>query len=107
MLIGIIALCTGKTDEIITISVFGALTLYIFSMVSLLMLRKSEPGLNRPFRVPLYPAAPVVALGIALFSFIAMTIYNFKLAVIYCGLLAGCYIVFKLFYKEKRSPIFS
>jgi ethanolamine permease len=107
MLIGIVALCTGKTDEIITISVFGALTLYILSMVSLLMLRKSEPGLNRPFRVPLYPAAPVVALGIALISFIAMTIYNFKLAVIYCGLLAGCYIVFKLFYKEKRTPIFS
>ncbi len=107
MLIGIIALCTGKTGEIITISVFGALTLYILSMVSLLSLRKSEPGLTRPFKVPLYPASPVIALVIALISFIAMTIYNFKLAVIYCGLLAGCYFIFKAFNKEKPSPHFS
>ncbi|HEY2720086.1 MAG TPA: amino acid permease, partial [Chitinophagaceae bacterium] len=34
--IGIIALFTQKTDEIITISVFGALTLYIISMIALL-----------------------------------------------------------------------
>ena len=96
MVIGIIALFTGKTSEIITISVFGALTLYIISMVALLKLRKKEPMLERPFRVPFYPASPVVALVIALISFIAMTAYNFKLAVVYCVLLIGCYGIFKL-----------
>ncbi|MGC4020724.1 MAG: hypothetical protein QM734_01670 [Cyclobacteriaceae bacterium] len=35
MLLGIVALLTGKTAEIITISVFGALTIYIISMISL------------------------------------------------------------------------
>lgn len=50
MLIGIIALLTGKTSEIITISVFGALTLYIFSMIALLKLRRKEPGLERPLK---------------------------------------------------------
>ena len=30
MLIGIVALLTGKTAEIITIACFGALTLYVF-----------------------------------------------------------------------------
>ncbi len=103
MLIGIFALCTGKTVEIITISVFGALTLYILSMISLLRLRKSEPDLKRPFKVPLYPASPVIALVIALISFISMTIYNFKLAVVYGGLLAGCYLLFKLFMQLKTS----
>jgi ethanolamine permease len=68
MFIGIIALLTGKTSEIITISVFGALTLYIISMIALLRLRKKEPGLNRPFKVPLYPLFPITALLIALFS---------------------------------------
>src|SRR5690606_32574161 len=33
--IGILALLTGKTGEIITMSVFGALTLYIISMIAL------------------------------------------------------------------------
>jgi ethanolamine permease len=49
MLIGIVALLTGKTSEIITISVFGALTLYIVSMVALLRLRKKEPQVRTSF----------------------------------------------------------
>jgi ethanolamine permease len=102
MLIGILALCTGKTSEIITISVFGALTLYILSMISLLRLRKKEPGLNRPFKVPFYPASPLIALAIAGISFIAMTIYNFTLALVYFGILAGCFILFRLFSPEKK-----
>ena len=94
--IGILALLTGKTGEIITMSVFGALTLYIISMISLIRLRKKEPALPRPFRVPLYPLFPLTALCIALVSFIAMAIYNLALTGIYCALVAGCYAVFKI-----------
>lgn len=97
MLVGIIALLTGKTAEIITISVFGALTLYSISMVALLRLRKKEPNLERPFKVPLYPAFPIVALIIAVVSFVAMTIYNKELALIYFILLGICYGCFKFF----------
>ncbi len=94
--IGIVALLTGKTAEIITISVFGALTLYIISMVTLLKLRKKEPDLHRPFKVPLFPLFPLTALIIALISFFAMVIYNFTLAGIYLLLIAGSYGIFKL-----------
>ncbi|HEY6502731.1 MAG TPA: ethanolamine permease [Chitinophagaceae bacterium] len=97
MLIGIIALLTGKTAEIITISVFGALTLYIISMIALLRLRKKEPQLERPFKVPLYPVFPVIALVIALVSFVAMAIYNKELALVYFLLLGICYGSFKFF----------
>ncbi len=97
MAIGIIALLSGRTDEIITISVFGALTLYIVSMVSLLRLRKKEPQLERPFKVPMYPVFPIVALMIGIFSFVVMTIYNFKLALIYFLIIGICYGAFKLF----------
>jgi ethanolamine permease len=103
MAIGIIALLTGKTAEIITISVFGALTLYIISMISLLRLRKKEPQMERPFKVPMYPAFPVIALVIAVVSFTAMTIYNLKLALIYFLLLGICYGCFKLFKTEPRK----
>lgn len=103
MFIGIIALFTGKTSEIITISVFGALTLYIISMIALLKLRKQEPHMDRPFKVPFYPASPIIALVIALVSFIAMTVYNSKLAVVYGVLLFGAYGIFKLINKQKFS----
>ena len=99
MLIGIIALLTGKTSEIIAISVFGALTLYIISMISLLQLRKKEPEMPRPFKVPMYPVLPVVALIIATISLVAMTIFNFHLALIYFVLLGICYVAFKMLKK--------
>lgn len=95
MFIGIIALFTGKTGEIITIACFGALTLYIVSMIAQLVLRKKEPDLERPFKVPFYPFTPIIALTIATVAFIAMTYYNLQLAMIYFGLLAVSYAWFK------------
>ncbi|HET9486384.1 MAG TPA: hypothetical protein VFO54_03075, partial [Chryseosolibacter sp.] len=89
------------TAEIITMSVFGALTLYIIAMISLVRLRKKEPELARPFKVPLYPIFPYTALIIALVSFVAMGIYNPKLAGIYCLLVASCYGIFKLWQGAK------
>ncbi|MBC7947354.1 MAG: ethanolamine permease [Chitinophagaceae bacterium] len=100
--IGIVTLLTGKTLEIIVISVFGALTLYIISMIAMLRLRKTEPELERPFRVPMYPLFPITALIIAAVSFVAMTIYNKQLAVVYFLLLGITYGSFKLF-KSKEG----
>ena len=97
MLIGIGALLTGRTAEIITISVFGAITLYIISMITVLVLRLKEPGLKRPFRVPLYPAFPIIALTIALGSLVAMLVYNQLLGGIYFLLLLGSFGIFKIF----------
>ena len=99
MAIGIIALLTGKTAAIITISVFGALTLYIISMIALIRLRRNEPTLERPFKVPFYPFFPVIALIIASISFVAMTIYNAYLALIYFLIMVFCFVMFKLFKK--------
>lgn len=104
MLIGIIALLTGKTAEIITMSVFGALTLYIISMISLLVLRRKEPTHPRPFKVPLYPVFPWTALIIATISFFALALYNQKLTGIYFLLVAGSYGIFKLWQGRAKMP---
>ncbi|MFT5167405.1 MAG: ethanolamine permease [Saprospiraceae bacterium] len=95
-LIGIIALFTGKTGEIITIACFGALTLYIVSMVAILKLRKKEPDLVRPFKVPFYPYTPMVALVIASVAFVAITVYNPVLALVYFAILGVTFGWFKL-----------
>lgn len=101
MLIGIVALLTGRTADIITLSVFGALTLYIISMIAILRLRKTAPEMPRPFKVPFFPAFPVIALTIAVISFVAMCIYNAQLAAIYIGILIISYGVFRLVAKPK------
>jgi ethanolamine permease len=100
MCIGIAALLIGNTSEIITIACFGALTLYIFAMITVLVLRKKEPMLPRPFRVPFYPYFPVIALIIASLSLIAMTTLNIKLSLIYFAILALTYIWFHFFLKR-------
>jgi len=96
LVIGIIALLTGKTGEIITIACFGALGLYIISMVSILKLRKTEPELERPFRVPFYPIMPIVALIIASVAMIAMTVYNPILALIFLVIVLGSFVSFRI-----------
>jgi len=97
MLIGIVALLTGRTADIITIAVFGALTLYIFSMIALFKLRKNEPHMERPFKAPMYPLFPILALAIAAISFVAMVIFNTKLALIYFLIMGICFGLFKIF----------
>lgn len=103
MTLGIVALLTGKTAEIITISCFGALTLYFISMVSFLALRKKEPDLPRPFRVPWYPYFPVIALLISAVCLLAMVSLNINLALIYFGILALAYGWFHFFVKNKTD----
>ncbi len=95
MLVGVAALLSGRTGEVITIAVFGALTIYIVAMLSLLRLRKTEPGLERPYRVPLFPYFPIIALVISTLSFIAVAVYNLKLAALYVALLAVSFVLYK------------
>src|SRR5690606_33584117 len=92
MLAGLAALYTGKTGEIITISVFGALTLYIVSLLARFQLRRTEPDLERPYRTPGYPYVPAVSLVLAVFCLAAMTWYNPGLAAVYAALVAGGYV---------------
>lgn len=96
MIIGIIALMTGKTGEIITIACFGALGLYIISMISFFVLRKNEPDMERPFKVPFYPIFPALALIIASVSMVAMSYYNQQLALVFLGIIFGCFAAYKL-----------
>jgi ethanolamine permease len=102
MVIGILALVLGKTGEIIIISVLGALTLYILSMISVFTLRRQEPNLERPFRVPAYPWLPAVALVIAGLALLAMVRIYFLLSLAYFAILGLAYIWFYFFVQTRR-----
>lgn len=101
--IGIIALLSGKTAELITMSVFGALVLYIISMAALFKLRVSEPGLERPFRAPMYPLFPGVALALSVFFLAVMAWYNAAIALIFLGLFLPAYGYFALTAKTRAA----
>jgi ethanolamine permease len=84
------------TANIVTMSVFGAITMYITSMLSLFKLRRTAPAMARPFRTPLYPWLPGFALFAAAVCLVTMIYYNFLIFCVYAALLALGYLVFLL-----------
>jgi len=98
--IGIFALLTGKTAEIITIAVFGALFLYLFSMLAMVKLRKTEPDLPRPFKVPSYPFFPYTALTITVVALMAMIVFNFYLFLLFFMIMSFSVLLFLRFKKS-------
>lgn len=75
------------TAAMITMSVFGAIVMYVMSMASLFKLRRSEPGLERSFRAPGYPVVPGIALVLALVCLAAMVWFNPLVTAIFAGLM--------------------
>jgi ethanolamine permease len=94
-IIGIAIVLTGATAEIITLSVFGALTIYIIAMLSLIKLRNHEPGLNRPFRVPGYPFTPYIALVLSAIALLSLIWYNATLAIGFFLIMGFSFVLFK------------
>jgi len=79
-LVSFVALYTGTTDKVVIISVMGAVLMYIMSMISLFVLRRKEPGLERPFASPFYPVFPAIALIISSITLFAIIYFNLKLS---------------------------
>lgn len=94
--IGLVALFSGTTDEIIILSVLGAMAMYAISLLSLLALRKQEPELERPFKTPFYPFLPLLALFLSLICLLAIIYFNPWLSGLFVGLGALSLLVFRL-----------
>lgn len=83
------------TANIVTMSVFGAIVMYIISMAALFRLRRSEPALDRPFKAPLYPVFPAVALVTATVSLVTMIYYNALVFGIFVVLFAAAWLFYR------------
>ena len=102
--IGLAALFSGTTGEIITLSVLGALAMYIISLLSLFRLRRTEPNLVRPYSTPFYPVVPITALVLSIICLLAIIYYNWGLSLIFGGLLAVSWLLFRRFVPQLSRP---
>jgi APA family basic amino acid/polyamine antiporter len=55
---------TGTFQQIITYTAFPNYTFLTLGVIALMVLRRREPDLPRPFRVPLYPFTPLLFIAI-------------------------------------------
>ena len=105
--VGLIALATSRTSDIILISVFGALTLYILSAIAVIVLRIREPGLARPYKAPLYPITPIIALVLSLVCVGAMVLAYPVHAAIYVAIMLAAWVLFVVLVPpERRATTF-
>jgi len=93
------------TANLITMSVFGAIVMYIVSMMSLFALRKKEPHLERPFAAVAYPLFPAIALSLASISLVTMIYFNQQLTVVFFGLMALGYVYFSMTQHHRDASI--
>ena len=82
------------TANIVTLSVMGALVMYLVSMASLFKLRIAEPQLERPYRAPFYPVFPAIALFCGVVCLGAVVYFNAMLTVLFLVLMAIAYAYF-------------
>lgn len=99
--VSFIALYTGTTDKVVIISVMGAVLMYMMSMISLFVLRRKEPALERPFGSPFYPVFPAIALIISSITLFAIIYFNLKLSLYFFAGLAMVTGIFLLMGKHK------
>jgi len=90
------------TANIVTMSVFGAIVMYIMSMAALFKLRSSEPNLARPFRAPFYPVFPAISLALAVLALGTMIYFNTLVFGLFVGLFALGYLFYR-FTADLRS----
>ncbi|MFD1625385.1 ethanolamine permease [Azospirillum griseum] len=91
------------TANIVTMSVFGAIVMYIMSMAALFKLRASEPNLARPFRAPFYPVFPAISLALAVLALGTMIYFNFLVFGLFVALFALGYLFYRFFADLKQD----
>jgi ethanolamine permease len=91
------------TANIVTMSVLGAIVMYLISMAALFKLRRSEPQLERTYRAPFYPVFPAIALLLGLVCLAAMIWFNGKLTLLFLVLMALAYGYFRLTAAQREA----
>jgi basic amino acid/polyamine antiporter, APA family len=62
LIISIIMIFSGQFNQLTDMLVFVIWWFYIMVFIAVFILRKREPDLERPYKVPLFPVVPIIAI---------------------------------------------
>lgn len=99
--IAIIYMLSGQFDMLTDMLVFVIWIFYTMTFLAVFILRKREPNLERPYKVPLYPIVPAVALLGGLFIVINTLFAQTGLAIL--GIVVT--LVGLVFYKKDKAQV--
>ena len=58
---------SGQFNLLTDLSMFAVWSFYVLTFIGVMILRKKQPDLHRPYRVPMYPVIPCIAIAGGLF----------------------------------------
>ncbi|WP_304969880.1 amino acid permease, partial [Romboutsia ilealis] len=58
---------SGQFNLLSDLSMFAVWSFYVLTFIGVMKLRKTHPNLHRPYKVPLYPIVPLIAIFSGLF----------------------------------------
>ncbi|WP_296646446.1 APC family permease, partial [Romboutsia sp. 13368] len=58
---------SGQFNLLSDLSMFAVWSFYVLTFIGVIKLRKTHPNLHRPYKVPLYPIVPLIAIFNGLF----------------------------------------
>ncbi|MDK8240320.1 MAG: amino acid permease C-terminal domain-containing protein, partial [Gemella morbillorum] len=91
-----IMMLTGSFDMLTDLLVFVMWFFYTATFFAVIILRKKDPDLERPYKVPLYPIIPMIAILGGLYTLISTLTSQITLALGGIGLT----LIGLLFYTE-------
>lgn len=101
LVIAIIMMFTGSFNMLTDMLIFVIWVFYTLTFLAVIILRKREPELERPYKVPLYPIIPGIALLGGLFILINTLFTQTGLALLGIGLT----VIGLVFYKKSNTSI--
>ncbi len=80
---------------------FGTLIAFSVVAISLMVLRRRRPDLERPFRVPLYPIVPILTVAVCVYVLISLRPITWLI----CGIWLAIVFVFYLLYGRRHATL--
>lgn len=71
----------GNADNVLVLIGMPTTVIMGAAVAGVLILRRREPGAERPFRVPLYPLPPILFLGLAVWMLVATIQYKWQASI--------------------------
>ena len=67
---------TGQFNLLTDLSMFAVWAFYVLTFIGVFKLRKDQPNLERPYKVPLYPFIPMIAIAGGLFVVVSQLLLS-------------------------------
>ncbi|MBM7712365.1 APC family permease [Enterococcus xiangfangensis] len=100
LVIAIVLMMAGGFDVLTDMLIFVIWIFYTLVFIAVIKLRKTEPDLVRPYKVPLYPIIPIIAIIGGVFILVMTLVNQFQLAMVGI-LITALGIPFYLYMKRK------